>query len=341
MVRVVSSSSPFSSLSAFSFIACLAAAGTVGSASALAGGGSCSASPAPAPNAAMTAIADAKPIIETAVAAGNFKTLAELLTVAGLIEPLSGKGPFTVFAPTDEAFAKLPKEVVADLMKPENKAKLVNILTYHVVPAKALAKDVTTMKTATTLQGQRVDIQVKGGKVMLDGANVTATDIACTNGVIHVIDSVIMPVSDDITQVATKAGKFHTLIVALGAAGLADTFKGKGPFTVLAPTDEAFAKLPKGTVEDLLKPENKPKLIAILSAHVIPNVAAYSDAVATMKEVPTLGGSPLKVETKDGKIMISGSTVIMADVEASNGVIHAIDTVILPASAAKAQASAH
>ena len=327
------------SLTLSSLTACIAAVGIA--AGCPMAGDSCSASK---PVASMAAVSDTKSIVDTAVAAGNFTTLAQLLTSAGLIEALSGKGPFTVFAPTDDAFAKLPKEVVADLMKPENKAKLTAILTYHVVPAKAMAKDVTTMKTATTLQGQRVDISTKGGKVMIDGATVTATDIACSNGVIHVIDTVIMPVTDDITQVATKAGSFTTLLAALKAAGLAETFtsaSGKGPFTVLAPTDEAFAKLPKGTLENLLKPENKAKLVEILTAHVVPNVAAYSDQVATMKEVPTLGGSPLKVVAKDGSITIGGSKVIMADVEASNGVIHAIDTVILPASSQRTAAAAH
>ncbi len=285
------------------------------------------------------AAAGTKTIVETAVAAGNFKTLATLLTNAGLVDALNGKGPFTVFAPTDEAFAKLPKEVVADLMKPENKATLASILTYHVVPAQAMAKDVVGMKNATTLQGQRVDIKTKDGKVMVDGATVTATDIACSNGVIHVIDSVILPVDMDITKVAAKAGSFKTLLAALDAAGLTETFRGKGPFTVLAPTDEAFAKLPKGTIETLLKPENKAQLVAILSAHVVPSVAAYSDQVMTMKEVPTLGGSPLAVKVEGGKVMIGGSTVVLADVEASNGVIHAIDTVILPGAPATKSAA--
>jgi uncharacterized surface protein with fasciclin (FAS1) repeats len=302
---------------------------------ALAGGSSTCSSVATVAVANTTAVqapaaAGTKTIVETAVAAGNFKTLATLLTNAGLVEALNGKGPFTVFAPTDEAFAKLPKEVVADLMKPENKAMLASILTYHVVPAKAMAKDVVGMKNATTLQGQRVDIKTKDGKVMVDGATVTATDIACSNGVIHVIDSVILPVDMDITKVAAKAGSFKTLLAALDAAGLTETFRGKGPFTVLAPTDEAFAKLPKGTIETLLKPENKAQLVAILSAHVVPSVAAYSDQVMKMKEVPTLGGSPLAVKVEGGKVMIGGATVVIADVEASNGVIHAIDTVILP-----------
>jgi transforming growth factor-beta-induced protein len=271
-------------------------------------------------------------IVETAVAAGNFKTLASLLAAAGLVDALKGPGPFTVMAPTDEAFAKLPPELMAELAKPENKERLAAILKFHVVPAKAMAADVVKMPFATTLQGQRFDIVVaKDGKVMVDQATVTKTDIVCSNGVIHVIDTVIVPMEGDIVQVATGAGTFNILLSAIGAAGMTDLFKGPGPFTVLAPTDDAFRKLPKGTLEDLLKPENKAKLAKILGAHVVPGTAAYSDTVAKMKEVPTIGGSPLKVVVKDGKVMIGGATVVKADVEAKNGVIHAIDTVIIPA----------
>lgn len=132
-------------------------------------------------------------IVETAVEAGSFKTLAAALDAAGLVETLKGKGPFTVFAPTDEAFKNLPEGTLEDLLKPENKDKLVAILTYHVVPGKVLAADVVKLKKAETVQGSKVRIKVKKGKVKVDGANVVKTDIVCTNGVIHVIDAVILP----------------------------------------------------------------------------------------------------------------------------------------------------
>ena len=135
----------------------------------------------------------AKDIVATAVSAGSFKTLAAALKAADLIETLKGDGPFTVFAPTDKAFAKLPEGTVADLLKPENKAKLVAVLSYHVVPGKVMAADVVKLTTAKTVQGGEVTIKVDGNKVMVDGANVIKTDIGCTNGVIHVIDAVILP----------------------------------------------------------------------------------------------------------------------------------------------------
>jgi len=134
-----------------------------------------------------------KDIVDTAVAAGNFKTLAAALKAADLIETLKGKGPFTVFAPTDKAFGKLPKGTVEELLKPENKEKLTSILTYHVVPGRVMAADVVKLSKAKTVQGSNVKIRVKDGKVYLDKALVTATDIKAVNGVIHVIDSVILP----------------------------------------------------------------------------------------------------------------------------------------------------
>jgi uncharacterized surface protein with fasciclin (FAS1) repeats len=137
--------------------------------------------------------AQQKDIVDTAVAAGSFKTLAAALKAAGLVDTLKGKGPFTVFAPTDEAFAKLPPGTLEDLLKPENKQKLTEILTYHVVPGSVMAADVAKMQGAKTVNGKSVTIKAAGGSVMVDGAKVVKADIAASNGVIHVIDSVILP----------------------------------------------------------------------------------------------------------------------------------------------------
>jgi len=137
--------------------------------------------------------AQGKDIVDTAVGAGQFKTLAAALQAAGLVETLKGKGPFTVFAPTDAAFAKLPAGTVEMLLKPENKAKLTAILTYHVVAGKVMAADVVKVTSAKTVQGESVAVKVTGGKVTIDNANVVTTDIAASNGVIHVIDTVLMP----------------------------------------------------------------------------------------------------------------------------------------------------
>jgi uncharacterized surface protein with fasciclin (FAS1) repeats len=134
-----------------------------------------------------------KDIVDTAVSAGSFKTLVAAVTAADLAETLKGEGPFTVFAPTDDAFAKLPAGTVEDLLKPENKDKLTSILTYHVVSGKVMAKDVMTLKEAKTVQGGMVDISMEADTVMIDNAKVVQADVECSNGVIHVIDTVIMP----------------------------------------------------------------------------------------------------------------------------------------------------
>ncbi len=272
----------------------------------------------------------ARDIVDTAVASGNFKTLAAALKAAGLVDALKGEGPFTVFAPTDEAFAKLPAGTVENLLKPENKALLTSILKYHVVPGRADAAAVTGMSSAVTLAGQRVDLGVRGGKVRLDErAWVTTADLACTNGIIHVIDTVIMPETKNVVQKAEEAGSFSTLLAAVKAAGLDGALAGEGPFTIFAPTDEAFAKLPAGTVQNLLKPENKAALAAILKFHVVP-ARVYADQVLTMGQGPaTLQGSPFRIGLTIGNAK-GMANIISTDLEGSNGVIHVIDSVIMP-----------
>ena len=268
-------------------------------------------------------------IVDTAVGAGSFKTLVAAVQAAGLVDTLKGAGPFTVFAPTDAAFARLPKGTVESLLKPENKAKLQAILTYHVVAGKVMAADVVKLTGAKTVQGQQVDIAVNDGKVTVDGANVIKTDIETSNGVIHIIDSVMLPADKDIVDTAVDAGAFKTLVAAVKAAGLVDTLKSEGPFTVFAPTDEAFAKLPEGTVANLLKPENKDQLIAILTYHVVSGKVLASDVVK-ISSAKTVNGKSVSVKVSDAGVMIGNAKVVATDIETSNGVIHVIDSVILP-----------
>ena len=387
------------------------------------------------------------------VAAGNksFGTLVAAVKAAGLVDTLKGKGPYTVFAPTDEAFSKLPKGTVESLLKPENRKKLVSILTYHVVPGKVLAKDVKSGRVKTA-NGSSLDVRVSRGGVTVNKAKVVATDVMASNGVIHVIDSVIIPASREsqarssqsrgssrgylgvsvestsrprgvrvqqvfantgaaraklkkgdviqklngasvtsnsglirelartkpgqkITLLVSSAGKtrtvqvqlggsynsrsaqssrqnsssrdsrkrtgdivdvaagnksFGTLVAAVKAAGLVDTLKGKGPYTVFAPTDEAFSKLPKGTVESLLKPENRKKLVSILTYHVVPGKVLAKDVKSG--RVKTANGSSLDVRVSRGGVTVNKAKVVATDVMASNGVIHVIDSVIIPAS---------
>ncbi|NRP25690.1 Immunogenic protein MPB70 [Aliiroseovarius sp. xm-m-379] len=147
-----------------------------------------------APLAACTSYAGSGPdIVDTAVSAGSFNTLAAALDAADLVETLKGDGPFTVFAPTDEAFAALPEGTVETLLKPENKDQLTAILTYHVVPGKVMSGDVVQLTSATTVNGSDVSVKVMDGSVMINDAKVTTADVGASNGVIHVIDKVLIP----------------------------------------------------------------------------------------------------------------------------------------------------
>ncbi|MEM9413878.1 MAG: fasciclin domain-containing protein [Planctomycetota bacterium] len=267
-------------------------------------------------------------IVETAVAAGSFDTLAALLEAADLVEALQGDTSLTVFAPTDEAFAALPEETVTFLLDPENKHVLQAVLLYHVVPGALEAEDVLAADKLVTLNGQKLDLTAEGS-VMVDDANVTATDIGCTNGVIHVIDKVMVPSTQDLIETAVAAGSFETLAAALEAAGLIEALQGEGPFTVFAPSDEAFAALPESVVADLLKPENKDQLIAVLTYHVVAGRVYAVDAIAA-EHAETLQGSKITIEQRDGQVFINDARVISADIDATNGVIHVIDKVILP-----------
>jgi transforming growth factor-beta-induced protein len=262
-------------------------------------------------------------IVDTAVGADNFKTLVAAVQAAGLVDALKGKGPFTVFAPTDEAFAKLPKGTVEALLK--DKEKLAKILTYHVVKGNVMAKDVAKLNSAGSLQGAFLRIDNSKG-VRVNDAKVVNVDIRASNGVIHVIDTVLLPPAD-IVDTAVGAGSFETLVTAVKAAGLVEALKGKGPFTVFAPTDEAFAKLPEGTIPALLN--DKEKLAAVLTYHVVPGYVTAADAMK-LNRAKTLQGSELKISSDGGGVHINDANVIKADILTANGVIHVIDSVLLP-----------
>ena len=270
-------------------------------------------------------------IVSAALADGRFGTLAKALTEAKLVETLQGKGPFTVFAPTDEAFSRLPKETVETLLKPENREQLQAVLTYHVISGSVDLAGALAAKQAATVQGAEVQFTFSDGKVRVNEAVILDADIQCSNGIIHVIDSVILPPksSNDIVSVAKAAGGFNTLLAAVEAAGLTDALTGDQPVTVFAPTDKAFAALPKGTVEALLKPENRDQLIAILSLHAVPGRISAGDALNAGK-AKSLSGGALEFGIVDGLFKVNGVTIVKADIVCDNGVIHVIDAVLLP-----------
>ncbi len=270
-----------------------------------------------------------KDLVQIAAGAGNFRTLSAALQASGLTEELKAKGPFTVFAPTDDAFAKLGTAAVAELLQPENKQSLIAILTYHVVPTKVLAKDVRTAGVPT-LNGQRLSVVASDATVRVDGAAVVTTDILASNGVIHAIDTVLMPSDKNVVQTAIDAGSFKTLARLLTAADLVSALQGAGPFTVFAPTDEAFARIDAKTLDSLARPENKAKLVEILKYHVVKG-RVYSDQAVKAGKAKTLAGQSVEFTPgKKGSLLVNDAKVIKPDLNASNGVIHVIDAVIMP-----------
>jgi uncharacterized surface protein with fasciclin (FAS1) repeats len=345
---------------------------------------------------------DQKDIVDIAVEDGRFTTLVAAVQAAGLVDALKGEGPFTVFAPTDDAFAALPEGTVEALLA--DLPALTDILLYHVVAGKAMAADVVGLTSVTTLNGLPVNIKVEDGKVFLnETTQVIITDIEASNGVIHVIDSVLLPpfsvtnnganalnfragpsldsdiigtfpigakapalarnaagdwvqidlegetgwvfaglvepsgdllslkiAAGTIVEIAVADGRFWKLVEAVQAAGLVDALSGEGPFTVFAPTDDAFAALPEGTVEALLN--DLPTLEKILLYHVVSGKAMAADVVG-LTSVTTLEGADISITVEDGKVFLNGNVqVIITDIEASNGVIHVIDAVLLPPS---------
>ncbi len=266
-----------------------------------------------------------KTVVQTAAEAGNFSTLLAAAEAAGLVDALNGEGPITVFAPTDEAFAKLPAGTVEALLaQPE---QLAEILKYHVVAGKLSAEKVLASQWLPTLQGQELLVSMRDGAPFIDEAGIAAADIYASNGIIHVIDSVMLP-RKNLVETAAAAGAFKTLLAAATAAGLADVLSNDGPFTIFAPTDEAFAALTPGTVEALL--QDIPTLQAILKYHVVSGKILSTDLAEGSTKVASLQGGMLPINNADG-VTVAGAQVVQADVIAGNGVIHVIDSVLIPA----------
>ena len=275
---------------------------------------------------------DTQDIPANAQATGVHDALVAALGHAGLVETLQGDGPFTVFAPTDEAFTAAGIDL-STFDNDEANATLSDILLYHVVSGAVDAANVTDGMVATMVNGDNATFTVDNGSVMINDANVTTADVVASNGIIHVIDKVLMPPADepqpqDIPTVATNTGVHNSLVAALAHAGLVATLQGDGPFTVFAPTDEAFAAagIDLSTFDN---DEANATLTDILTYHVYAGSVAAADVtdgfVATM-----VNGDNATFTVSNGTVMVGGATVTTADVAASNGVIHVIDKVLMP-----------
>lgn len=325
-------------------------------------------------------------IIENAVNSADHTTLVAATEAAGLVDTLQTEGPFTVFAPVNAAFDPLPDGTVETLLMPENVEALTEVLTCHVLGANAMSDAIAGMvaddggvHSVETLGGCMLEVRSENGMITLTDetggtARVTVADVVQSNGVIHVIDAVLLPIADDATmeddmpiesgmdagdnpmvggaamfadkniiENAVNSADHTTLVAAVEAAGLVETLQGDGPFTVFAPTNDAFAKLPEGTVDTLLMEENRDDLAKILTSHVVADnisiaqikagAAASSDGFFQLE---TLSGATLSAQVTDGGSVFifdensNAHRLSVEDVNQSNGVIHVVDGVLLP-----------
>ena len=270
-------------------------------------------------------------VVEIASGNDDFSTLVTALSEANLVNALSGDGPFTVFAPTNDAFAALLSETGLTAEQLLASDLLDDVLLYHVVEGKILSTDLTN-GDVETLGGQTISINIDNGVVINGSSSVTTADIEATNGVIHIIDAVLVPedlnLNPSIVDIAVSNDDFSTLVTALSTAELVEALSADGPFTVFAPTNDAFAQLLTDnalTVEELLASD---LLDDVLLYHVVEGRILSTDL--TNGDVTTLGGSTLTINIDNGVTINGSSTVTTADIEGSNGVIHIIDEVLVP-----------
>jgi len=270
-----------------------------------------------------------KDIMDLAADDGRLGTLVDALKVAGLEDALRGEGPFTLFAPTDEAFNLLPPGTLDGLL--QNVPELQDILLYHVVSGELEEADLRALAPGVveTEQGTRAIVTVDGDNLSVDLARIIESDMAAKNGVIQVIDAVLVPPEDIVdTLVADGMQRFDSLVAAVQAVGLEDTLRGEGPFTLFAPTDSAFQALPPGAFSALLG--DIPALTDVLLYHLVPETVLAEEIVTLMSLDTALEGETLTVTVDDGTAMVNDAEVIETDVLASNGIIHAVDAVLLP-----------
>jgi len=266
-------------------------------------------------------------VVDVIVNSPDHNTLETAVLAAGLETALSGDGPFTVFAPTDDAFAALPAELLNALLN-DPQGSLTNVLLYHVLAAEVLSTDLMDGMTATTLLGADITVSINNDGVFINDAQVTVADIQTDNGVVHVIDAVLIPPPPSVVEIIASSPVHNILETAVLAAGLETALSGEGPFTVFAPTDFAFAALPDGTIDALLA-EPQGILTDILLYHVA-GANALSTDLSDGQTITTLNGKDVTVTINSNGVFINDAQVVFADIVASNGVVHVIDAVLTP-----------
>jgi uncharacterized surface protein with fasciclin (FAS1) repeats len=271
---------------------------------------------------------EVKNIVETASANADFETLVSAVVAANLATTLSDEdAQFTVFAPTDAAFAALDPAFLNNLVNNDT-ANLTKILTYHVVSSKVMSSGLSNGMRVKTVQGKHITIKIENAKVYVDNAMVTTADIACSNGVIHIINAVIVP-KNNIVETAIANPDFETLVTAVVAADLAGTLSNENSqFTVFAPTDAAFAALDPVFLANLVNNDTA-NLTKILTYHVVSGKVMSTDLSDNMT-VASVEGTNITITIDAGKVYVNDAMVTLADIQCSNGVIHVINKVIVP-----------
>jgi len=271
-------------------------------------------------------------VVDVVVKSEVHQTLTAAVVATDLAETLSGDGPFTVFAPTDQAFENLPPGTVEALLEDPSGA-LTDILLYHVVGAAALSTDLSDGLEVETLNGKSVDVTINANGVFINDAQVIIADIETDNGVVHVVDAVLLPPRETVVDIIVNSPDHEILEAAVIAANLAETLSGDGPFTVFAPTDAAFEALPAGTVEALLE-DPSGALTDILLYHVVSGSILSTDLVDGTT-APTLNGQDVNITINVDGVFINDANVTAPDLTTDNGVVHVVSAVLLPSTSSE------
>jgi len=271
----------------------------------------------------------AKDCVDTLISTPKASTLVQLVTKAGLADALRG-GQITIFAPTNDAFANVPQDVLGNLLT--DNAALGDVLKYHVVGSKAMSTDITNEMKVATLQGGKIRLNIYSHEhvVSANGVNITEVDITCDNGVIHFVQGVLMPPTKTVVQLVAEDKDLSTLLSVVTAAGIANEFQAD-PMTLFAPTNAAFAKLEKCTLDLLTDPANKAYLEEVLEYHAVSDTL-FAVGVYNREYERTIDEHQdrVRIRVDNNGVSINNAKVTTADIQATNGVIHKIDDVLIP-----------
>jgi uncharacterized surface protein with fasciclin (FAS1) repeats len=269
-----------------------------------------------------------KSIVEALRSSKGLRSFAKLVDAAGMATVLEAEGPFTVLVPTEAAFANLGEGAFDRLVEQQDRDRLRTIVSNHILRGGLGAADLADRSGVRSLADRRLAVEHKFGVLTVGRAAIKAANIPATNGIIHTISGVLQPVESDLMTVAGKVGPYATLIELIESAGLRDSLAGKGPYSLFAPTNRAFERLPAGTLDRLRDPAHRKELIELLRRHIVPGRIYAEDALRAGR-LTNLNGEVLSFRLMDGRETLAGAHVYETNVDAGNGVLHAIDRVLV------------